>query len=62
VVDSEGAVRLLVAQTSVCGVPLELGCRIILGWRGRPGFTDGTPQTEVCATGATRGKYALARL
>src|SRR5579864_596299 len=36
-----------VAQTSVCGVPLDLG------WREQPGHVGGNPQTEVCATRAT---------
>src|ERR1700693_4447764 len=39
-----------VAQTSVCGFPLELGWKVDLGGRGRPGSANEPPQTEVCAT------------
>jgi hypothetical protein len=45
-----------VAQTSVCGVPINLGSRADIGHhadiglRWLPGNFDGTPQTEVCAT------------
>jgi hypothetical protein len=30
-----------------------VGFHLILGYRGQPGFADGTPQTEVCATCAS---------
>ena len=54
---------VLVAQTSVCGVPLELAempldlsavfggvWPVDLGLREQPGLAEGIPQTEVCAT------------
>ena len=43
---SPGCAPPLVAQTSVCGVPNDLACRL------QPGLIIGTPQTEVCATGS----------
>jgi hypothetical protein len=39
-----------VAQTSVCGFPLDLGLHVHFVLHFRPGSIDGTPQTEVCAT------------